>query len=293
VIVDPPAMSTAAFEILGTARPFGLPRVRWIAGIVGATIGCTCALVAGFVMQPAYRASIVLTVVRDNDRVDLASAIGSQLGSLASLTGIGGAASNDRAEAVSLLGSRYLARSFIERYKLLPALADAMHGPLSLTDEPPTLERAVKSLGSDVIAIDDDRRTGIIELSVTWFDREVAADWANRYVALGNEIMRRRAVSAADSRKKYLLEEIDKTGVATLREVLYRMIENQVRTAMMANTREDFAFKVVDPAVTPDLRAKVRPRRALMALAGVLLGALAGVAVVAFQDSVRSRAATP
>jgi hypothetical protein len=145
-------MSTAPFEILGTARPFGLPRVRWIAGIVGATIGCTCALVAGFVMQPAYRASIVLTVVRDNDRVDLASAIGSQLGSLASLTGIGSAASSDRAEAVSLLGSRYLARSFIERYKLLPALADAMRGPMSLTDEPPTLERAVKSLGSDVIA---------------------------------------------------------------------------------------------------------------------------------------------
>jgi hypothetical protein len=156
-------MSTAAFEILGTARPFGLPRVRWIAGIVGATIGCTCALMAGFVMQPAYRASIVLTVVRDNDRVDLASAIGSQLGSLASLTGIGSAASNDRAEAVSLLGSRYLARSFIERYKLLPALADAMRGPMSLTDEPPTLELAVKSLGSDVIAIDDDRRMGIIE----------------------------------------------------------------------------------------------------------------------------------
>jgi uncharacterized protein involved in exopolysaccharide biosynthesis len=284
-------MSTAPFEILGTARPFGLPRTRWIAGIVGATIGCTCALVVGFVMQPAYRASIVLTVVRDNDRVDLASAIGLQLGSLASLTGIGGGASNDRAEAVSLLGSRYLARSFIERYNLLPALADAMRGPMSLADEPPTLERAVKSLGSDVIAIDDDRRTGIIELSVTWFDREVAAEWANRYVALGNEIMRRRAVSAAESRKKYLLEEIDKTGVATLREVLYRMIENQVRTAMMANTREDFAFKVVDPAVTPDLRAKVRPRRALMALAGLLLGAIAGVAVVALQDSVRSRAA--
>jgi uncharacterized protein involved in exopolysaccharide biosynthesis len=286
-------MSAASFEILSTARPFGLPRIRWIAGIVGATIGCACALVAGFVMQPAYRASIVLTVVRDNDRVDLASAIGSQLGSLASLTGIGSGASNDRAEAVSLLGSRHLARSFIERYKLLPALADAMRGPMSLTDEPPTLERAVKSLGSDVIAIDDDRRTGIIELSVTWFDREVAADWANHYVALGNEIMRRRAVSAAESRKKYLLEEIDKTGVATLREVLYRMIENQVRTAMMANTREDFAFKVVDPAVTPDLQAKVRPRRALMALAGVLLGTLAGVAVVALQDTVRFRAATP
>jgi uncharacterized protein involved in exopolysaccharide biosynthesis len=284
-------MSAAPFEILGTARPFGLPRIRWIAGIIGATIGCTCALVAGFVMQPAYRASIVLTVVRDNDRVDLASSIGLQLGSLASLTGIGGGASNDRAEAVSLLGSRYLARNFIERYKLLPVIADGMRGPMSLSDEPPTLERAVKSLGSDVIAIDDDRRTGIIELSVTWLDREVAADWANRYVALGNEIMRRRAVSTAESRKKYLLEEIDKTGVATLREVLYRMIENQVRTAMMANTREDFAFKVVDPAVTPDLRAKVRPRRALMALAGLLLGALVGVAVVALQDSVRSRAA--
>jgi uncharacterized protein involved in exopolysaccharide biosynthesis len=71
------------------------------------------------------------------------------------------------------------------------------------------------------------------------------------------------------------------------------MIENQVRTAMMANTREDFAFKVVDPAVTPDLRAKVRPRRALIALGGVLLGTFAGVAVVALQDSVRSRAASP
>lgn len=282
--------ASRANRLLLLLEVLGMPRTYLRAVAIGAVLGCASALIAGLLMSTAWRASVVMTVVRDKESVDLSSIVGSGLGGIAAMAGLGGGAQTDRAEAVSLLNSKQLTRRFIETRRLQPLLAAALQGLITLGDEAPTLEREVKYFGSELLSIDDDKRTGIIELSITWFDREQAASWANDYVALANEIMRERAVAAADSRISYLLREVAKTNVAGVRDALYRMIESQLRTGMLANTREEFAYRVVDPAVVPDPHAKVRPRRALLALAGLLLGALAGAGLAALGAAYRSRA---
>lgn len=60
-----------------------------------------------------------------------------------------------------------------------------------------------------------------------------------------------------------------------IRESLYTLIESETKNAMLANAKDEFAFKIIDPAVAPEKR--VRPKRTLIVMAAGLLGGFIGV----------------
>ena len=55
---------------------------------------------------------------------------------------------------------------------------------------------------------------------------------------------------------------------------------------MLAKDNEEFAFKIVDQAVAP--RERVRPKRALTAIIGTILGGLLGIFIVLVGHSGRA-----
>jgi uncharacterized protein involved in exopolysaccharide biosynthesis len=58
-------------------------------------------------------------------------------------------------------------------------------------------------------------------------------------------------------------------------------MEEQVKSVMLANVREEFALRVIDPAVVPELDKEVRPQRVLIMVIGIILGLVLG-ALLAF-----------
>jgi LPS O-antigen subunit length determinant protein (WzzB/FepE family) len=71
---------------------------------------------------------------------------------------------------------------------------------------------------------------------------------------------------------------------------MYRLIEAETKTLMLANGRSEYAFTIVDPAVAPEMR--IRPRRTLIALLGLSFGLLLGTAVAflhSYMSSERER----
>ncbi|TON98888.1 LPS O-antigen length regulator, partial [Vibrio parahaemolyticus] len=69
-----------------------------------------------------------------------------------------------------------------------------------------------------------------------------------------------------------------KTAVADMQSTFYKLIEEQTKSLMLAEVQEEFIFKVVDPAVVPELEDG--PKRALICVLGTLLGGMLGVAIV-------------
>ena len=51
---------------------------------------------------------------------------------------------------------------------------------------------------------------------------------------------------------------------------------------MLANVREEYAFKIIDPAVVPDMRSK--PQRRKIVILGLLLGVVFGSLLVLVKD---------
>lgn len=235
-----------------------------------ALVAGVCGLVAVYLAltaTPVFRAQVVVTQASD-EGVSGASSLMSRFGGLASIAGLD--LSNDGLgyEAQAILRSRRLAQEFISRNELTGVL-------LPNNSKASSLWFAVRSFRESVIEILDDDDNGTTTIAISWSDPEVAARWANDYVALANEIIRTRALEDANRNIRFLTEQISKTDVVEVQRVMYSIIESETKTQMLANAREEYAFAVVDPAVAPEQR--VWPRRTLMVLTGTVIGILIGL----------------
>ena len=247
------------------------------------------AAAASFVMTPRWRAQVVIVPVKGDDmRGVLSSALG-QLGGLASLAGLGASGGGNKEENLQFLSSRGFLASFIEEEQLLPVLFakkwDATQGRW-IVDDPddvPTIADGVRYMDSKVRSVQEERRTGIVTLSIVWKDPVVAARWANLMVERANRDLRARAIRDAEASKAYLNAELGKTDVVELRQSIYRLLENQIKTVMLASVRPDYAFRIIDPAVPPDLDEKIRPKRTVMTVLGALAGGVFALLVIGWQ----------
>jgi LPS O-antigen subunit length determinant protein (WzzB/FepE family) len=259
-------------------------RYRWLIGVIVA--GCIAfSLYLALTTRSLYRAEVVVTPVTQNGGGDMGS-LASRFGGLASLAGVslpsGGSSVQ---ESTAVLKSRQLAEIFIERNKLVPKIMGS--APKQ------SLWRAVDKFRQSVLSIRQEKEAGTTILSITWTDPAETAEWANSYVALANEILRARALKEAGSNIKFLNEQIAKTQVLEVQRVMFGLIENETKTQMIASTREEYAFNVVDRASTPEDR--IWPRRSVIlvsgAAIGVVIGALIALLVNFWRTHWRGRAA--
>lgn len=225
---------------------------------------------------PIYRAEVVLADAPDRSMNGMGSLPG-QLGGLASLAGLGGTLAGTTArEAQAFLISNRLAEEFVKRQELKKVLM-----PAKLKS--PSLWFAVKRFREQVLSVNRDKLTGITTVGVEWRDPVVAARWANGFVTLANELIRERATRESTRNIAYLQNQLERTNVVEMQRVMYNLIETETKTLMLAAGRIEYAFTVVDPAVPAEMR--VRPRRTLIVLSGLVAGGMLGFLCAYFHDA--------
>lgn len=237
-------------------------------------------------MTRAYRAEVVVAPVTNAGGSDLLAAFGGRLGGLGALAGLGVGGDTDRNERIAVLSSRDLARRFLEEHAIVSEFCASRtikcrpgRGAGTLPSESES-NLALKKFLRRVLTVTEDKRTGLVRVSITWRDRQVAARWANEYVALANRQLTTRSVDESNRRIAFLRDAADRAQYVQLREATFHLMESEIESIMVATTRSDFAFRVVDSAAPPDERDVVRPRKALLAVAGAVLGTLVALGVV-------------
>ncbi|MCC5795201.1 MAG: hypothetical protein JJT85_10780 [Chromatiales bacterium] len=241
---------------------------------------------------PWYRAEVLLAPVEPRP----GQALDGQLSGLAQLAGVSVAGGNS-VEALATLRSRAFLREFIQdRGLLLTLLADSGRAPG--VDPAPgnggfdlDIRDATNRFREQLLSVSEDRRTGLVSLSVDWTDPELAADWAQDLAERLNARLRKRALEEAESNIAYLQQELAATTVVTLQQSIGRLLEGELQTFMLARGSSEFAFRVIDPAEVP--MEPIRPRRALLSILGVFVGFMAGVLAalcLSFAEGARSRA---
>ena len=233
------------------------------------SIGITYSLVA----TPWYRADVLLLPRESRAGQGLSSQL-AQFGGLASLAGISiGGGENE--ESLALLTSRECARQFIEKYDLLTVLlADQWNAKTKkwkVSSEPaPDIRDAVEYFDKKVRRVTQDRKTGLVTLTMEWTNAELAAAWANAFAAQVNELMRERALAEAKTNIAYLEGEMTRTSLVSLQQAVGRLLEMELQKSMLARENEQFAFRVIDSAQAPKKRFK--PKRVLAVLASGVAG---------------------
>jgi uncharacterized protein involved in exopolysaccharide biosynthesis len=257
--------------------------------IVAITIVCVGLAVAYALHAPnVFKAETILAPASE-EQSGASSAL-SQFGGLAAIAGISIPSDSNLEQTIATLESRKFLSHYIDRKKLLPVLFEELwdaesHSWLIETQEDePTVQKAVDTFKS-TLSINEDMKSGLISLSISWKDPAVAAEWANDLVKQLNEQLREKAITDSQKRVGYLEQELAKTTLQDMRSVLYNLLESEKQKAMLANVNQDFALEVIDPAVAPETREK--PKRKLIIALGGVCGGFLGIFAVFFAQFVR------
>lgn len=243
-----------------------------IVAVICTAVALTIALTA----TPLYRATVVVTEVKDSG-LNAEGGLSGEFGGLASLAGINLQGTHPDRQAV--LRSRHLVEEFVKRPDVLPLLV-AGEKP-----ERASLWMTVERFRKSVLDIQEDKLKQTSTITIDWKDPEVARRWGDEFVALANELLRNKAVADATRNVAYLKEEVEHTTSVEIQKVMYKLIEQETRRLMLAKGREEYAFSVADPAVKAEVR--ISPRRTLL----VLSGGVAGLFLGAFIAWLRTRLA--
>lgn len=245
-------------------------------GLITLAVGVTA-----WRLPKKYEASIVVSTTKDGlggqfgSMNSLASGLGGGLASLAGLS----MGDSKQSESVAVLESGSLSRSYIEKNNLIPILYsdrwDAVHKTWKDQDKKkaPTLWMANQLFTKEVRKIKVDPKTGLITLTVIWTDPRAASSWANDLVKLANDYLRSKAIAESERNIAYLSEEAEKTTIVGVKQAIYAVLQTEINRAMFARGNEEYAFKILDPAIQPEFPASPRKLRWLIAgfMAGLFL----------------------
>ncbi|HCU53927.1 MAG TPA: hypothetical protein DIC36_06500, partial [Gammaproteobacteria bacterium] len=221
-----------------------------------------------------------------------------QYSDLAALAGINlsGNADAQTQRALATLKSRALTQSFMKEAGVLQVMYSSMWDEKTKTwkdtswfgssDKPagPSMEGAYRAFDG-IRTVQFDRKTNLTTVIIDWGDPKLAAQWANQLVKHVNAKLQGDAIKDAERNIDYLRKQLAKNATVEIQQASYNLIEAQMKTIMVASTREDYAFKVIDPAVVPE--QKLKPSRRLVVMVGFILGLMAGMAAVFLQPHIQ------
>jgi uncharacterized protein involved in exopolysaccharide biosynthesis len=263
-----------------------------IAGVTFAA--AVLSVIYSLMMTDIYTAESVLAAADAEQSAGLSA----QLGGAAALLGVnvGGSSGDNINTAIATLRSRQFIGRFIDENELLvPLFASSWdkREQRSVIDEriydpvtgdwlsqtgPPSAANAYRSFSGILTVAGPDRNTGIVTVSINWHNPHEAALWVNQLVRELNHEIRARDVREANNAINYLRSQLETTQLVDMQRVFYQLIESQTRVTMLADVRDEYVFRVIDPAVVPD--RKSAPRRSIISIIGTLAGGMLALILV-------------
>lgn len=237
-----------------------------------------------------YKSEVTLAPASDSGGLNIPG----QLGGLAALAGVNiGVKGGDKtALALEILKSREFLGRFIEENDLyLPIMAakgwDRVSNKLLIDSEiyneetkqwvrevkepfkpKPSVLETIEEFEKRISVIHDEVN-GIVKLSLDDFSPYAAKQLVDKLVIALNEDMRRRDLSEAEKSISYLNEKIRQTSIADVRSMLFSLIEDQTKTVMLANVRNEYILKTIDSAVVSEKKSK--PNRLMIVILTMIL----------------------
>jgi capsular polysaccharide biosynthesis protein len=219
-----------------------------------------------------------------------------KLGGLANLAGVslggGSAAGVDADQALARLKTRKFLINHIQEKNLKPVLFANQWNKAEkrwINQEPSDIDAF--ELLSSLLTVEH-HKNGLISLFVEWRNKSSLnklAGIANDVVSSINFRAKLRAIQEARNSILFLEKELERTNLISSQTVLYNLIEQQMGKIMMANIKDEFVFKVIDPAIIPR-RAEDKPKTMIILIGialGIFLGSFLAISINYFKEELQ------
>jgi hypothetical protein len=237
------------------------------------------------------------------------SSLSQQFSGIASLAGISLPGGSSTAEVTSLLNSTVVREKVITENNLLPVIfADKWDNEKKEWKKPnmflmalyrfksflkssrpgeskisvgdpwvPTTWDGLRELGDDgdIITVTSDDKAGTVSITARMDDPEMAAKLVSYFITTLTDHMSGEARRVAETNRRYLEGQLSKAADPAIRQKIYALMSQHVETLLMAEVKENYAFKVLDPPKAPD--EKIKPKRGRMVVLSFMLALFLGV----------------
>ena len=285
---------------------------KWwiIAGLALVTVTITG--VVSLSMPNIYQARAVIMPVTSRDSAVGIAAFAQQFGVLPGISPPGSASVS---EIVSRLKSNILRERIIRQYNLLPVLSSENGNSrgetgisLNILDHAASLAKAIipafrqreqqkdetmsetweaLRLLEGIIKINHDIRMNTVTLSADFRDPHTAAKLVEYFLVALTNYMSSEAKRVAATNQKHLEKQLGSTTDPFIKQKTYNMIAQQIEMGMLAEVKENFAFKVIDPPLAPD--KKIRPKRVQLVILSFFAALFVGIGVALLLEYRRKR----
>ena len=223
------------------------------------------------------------------------------------IVGISLPSSASSSEIINLLNSNVLRERVTRKYSLLPVLfpdqwdedkkawkrAEGVPSPTlssgtmsrgngtqdSAGSDGPSMWDALRML-EGVMSVKNNLASNTITLSAEFRDPELASALVNYFLAELVEHMSEESKKMAGANARHLENLLKTTEDPIIRQKLYNLLTQQIEISMMAEMKENFAFKVIDPPRPPDVR--IRPKKKHIVFLSLVISMFAGVILAIF-----------
>ena len=224
--------------------------------------------------DPLYRAQ-VLMVDADNQSSEGLSSIADQIGGFAGIEI--GSSKNSTDSYVAILKSRTFIEDFINQTDSKKIIFGEKWNEEEneWKEQEPSDFKSYYVFKEDILSVSENVKTGVFTLSVVWHNPRQSALWANSLVESLNQLLRIQAIEDAEKRINFLEEQTRETNILGLQNMISALIQSQYEKAMIANVKEEYGFKIIDPAKVPEV--KFSPNRTLIVILSFISGIFLGI----------------
>jgi len=241
-------------------------RHKWLMAMIVA-VGVVGTAIVSLIMTPVYESKAVIVPAGA-----LSKDQGAATGFLAMQFGFAPPVTPASVEIVNLLKSNMLRERLIRKHDLLPLFftKETMRGKT----ENQLMWDGIRYLGNRT-TVNFAQKDNLITLSCRYKDPGKASELVSSMLAELNDYMSGEAKRVADTNRKYLEAQIDKTSDPFIKAKLYTLIAQHIETSTMAEAKENFTFRVLDPPRVPDRR--ISPKRATMVVIAFVVSLFIGI----------------
>lgn len=255
-----------------------------------------------------YKSTALLAPASQKNDVGLSKLAGN-LGGVAALAGIdiSGGGEDKSAIALEILMTWGFLEEFIEKQDIAPELIAAkgwdrdsnrlvfetdVYDPESnrwlkefesnsgKSSKPTSwqLYRAMK----EKMTISRNEENGLIIVELEYYSPYLAKKWLDEIIKMLNDYLKEQDKKEALKSISYLRRQVDRANVADMRNVFYRLIEEQTKTLMLAEIRDEYALKVISPGKVAE--EKSNPKRSLVFMSITFAGFMLSVCILVGRD---------
>jgi uncharacterized protein involved in exopolysaccharide biosynthesis len=285
--------------------------IGWIVAITVLT-----AFIFSLFLTNIYQARAVIIPVTRDSMGSSSSSLGVLAQQFGGLPGIAMPASSTTSEIMSLLNSNILREKMIRQYNLMPILfyndwdvqkqawkqghsnlsinplyyvsllvkaisPASAQGPQKKDPDVPDTWDALRLL-AEMVTVSRNSKENTITISAEFHDPELAARIVDYFLVTLTDYMSAEAKRVAAINRKYLEEQLGSTADPFIKQKTYNMIAQQIETGMMAEVKENFAFKMIDPPLAPD--KTIKPKRGQIVLLSMVMSLFLGICIAFFLE---------